>query len=187
MFKFKTTTKAVDEITKEYIRNTSYVYTISGNIFPENMKRYDMFTLREPINNAIGHQDYGMSTRIELLEYEDEKLVIQNYGRFIPRSVEDVVENDCPDSRYRNPFLMEAMCNVGMADTEGGGIKKLFVQQKRRFFLCPHTLLPTRKSYAKYKGKYWTRTSPEYLLTTRSCHFRKSYCWTRCRRKNMQT
>lgn len=92
------------------------------------MKRYDMFTLREPINNAIGHQDYGMSTRIELLEYEDEKLVIQNYGQFIPKSVEDVVERDCPDSRYRNPFLMEAMCNVGMADTEGGGIKKLFIE-----------------------------------------------------------
>ena len=41
-------------------------------------------TMREPICNAIGHQDYGMGARIELLEYEDEKLVIQNYGQFIP-------------------------------------------------------------------------------------------------------
>ena len=145
--------KAVDEITKEYIRNTSYVYTISGNIFPENMKRYDMFTLREPINNAIGHQDYGMGTRIELLEYEDEKLVIQNYGRFIPRSVEDVVEKDCPESQYRNPFLMEAMCNIGMADTEGGGIKKLFVQQKRRFFPMPSYTLADEKVICEIRGK----------------------------------
>lgn len=145
--------KAVDEITKEYIRNNNYTYTVSGNIFPENMKRYDMFTLREPINNAIGHQDYGMSTRIELLEYEDEKLVIQNYGQFIPKSVEDVVERDCPDSRYRNPFLMEAMCNVGMADTEGGGIKKLFIEQKKRFFPMPIYTLSDQKVRCEIQGK----------------------------------
>ena len=130
--------KAVDEITKEYIRNNNYTYTVSGNIFPENMKRYDMFTLREPINNAIGHQDYGMSTR---------------YGQFIPKSVEDVVERDCPDSRYRNPFLMEAMCNVGMADTEGGGIKKLFIEQKKRFFPMPIYTLSDQKVRCEIQGK----------------------------------
>lgn len=124
--------KSVEEITTGYIRNNNYVYTVSGNIFPENMMRYDVFTLREPICNAIGHQDYGMGARIELLEYEDEKLVIQNYGQFIPNSVEDVVEKDCPDSRYRNPFLMEAMCNIGMAETEGGGYKKTICTTKEK-------------------------------------------------------
>lgn len=135
------------------IRNTTYVYTISGNIFPENLKRYDVFTIREPLCNAIGHQDYGMSTRIELLEYEDEKLVIQNYGQFIPNSVEDVVEKDCPDSRYRNPFLMEAMCNIGMAETEGGGIKKLFIQQRKRFFPMPIYTLSDQKVRCEIQGK----------------------------------
>ena len=145
--------KAVDEITTGYIRNNNYVYTVSGNIFPENMMRYDVFTLREPICNAIGHQDYGMGARIELLEYEDEKLVIQNYGQFIPNSVEDVVEKDCPDSRYRNPFLMEAMCNIGMAETEGGGIRKLFVQQKKRFFPMPIYDLSGQKVRCEIQGK----------------------------------
>ena len=110
--------KAVDEITKEYIRNNNYTYTVSGNIFPENMKRYDMFTLRDPINNAIGHQDYGMSTRIELLEYEDEKLVIQNYGQFIPKSV-----------------------------------KKLFIDQKKRFFPMPIYTLSDQKVRCEIQGK----------------------------------
>ena len=145
--------KAVDDIVKKYIRNTTYVYTVSGSIFPEDMKRYDVFTLREPINNAIGHQDYGMGTRIELLEYEDEKLVVQNYGQFIPNSVEDVVEKDCPDSRYRNPFLMEAMCNIRMAETEGGGIKKLFVEQKKRFFPMPTYTLTDQKVRCEIQGK----------------------------------
>lgn len=145
--------KSVEEITTGYIRNNNYVYTVSGNIFPENMMRYDVFTLREPICNAIGHQDYGMGARIELLEYEDEKLVIQNYGQFIPNSVEDVVVKDCPDSRYRNPFLMEAMCNIGMAETEGGGIRKLFVQQKKRFFPMPIYDLSGQKVRCEIQGK----------------------------------
>lgn len=145
--------KSVEEITTGYIRNNNYVYTVSGNIFPENMMRYDVFTLREPICNAIGHQDYGMGARIELLEYEDEKLVIQNYGQFIPNSVEDVVEKDCPDSRYRNPFLMEVMCNIGMAETEGGGIRKLFVQQKKRFFPMPIYDLSGQKVRCEIQGK----------------------------------
>ena len=156
--------KAVDEITTGYIRNNNYVYTVSGNIFPENMMRYDVFTLREPICNAIGHQDYGMGARIELLEYEDEKLVIQNYGQFIPNSVEDVVENDCPDSRYRNPFLMEAMCNIGMAETEGGGIRKLFVQQRKRFSPMPIYDLSGQKVRCEIQGKVLNENFAKILV-----------------------
>ena len=156
--------KSVEEITTGYIRNNNYVYTVSGNIFPENMMRYDVFTLREPICNAIGHQDYGMGARIELLEYEDEKLVIQNYGQFIPNSVEDVVEKDCPDSRYRNPFLMEAMCNIGMAETEGGGIRKLFVQQRKRFFPMPIYDLSGQKVRCEIQGKVLNENFAKILV-----------------------
>lgn len=156
--------KSVEEITTRYIRNNNYVYTVSGNIFPENMMRYDVFTLREPICNAIGHQDYGMGARIELLEYEDEKLVIQNYGQFIPNSVEDVVEKDCPDSRYRNPFLMEAMCNIGMAETEGGGIRKLFVQQRKRFFPMPIYDLSGQKVRCEIQGKVLNENFAKILV-----------------------
>jgi ATP-dependent DNA helicase RecG len=78
------------------------------------MRRYDVFTIREPLNNAIAHQDYGKHARIEIVEYEDEKLMFRNHGVFLPGSVEDVVENDFPESKYRNPFLVEAMRNVKM-------------------------------------------------------------------------
>ena len=62
------------------------------------------------------------------IEYIYEKLIIRNHGQFIPQSVEEVLMNDCPESEYRNPFLAEAMRNVKMIETEGGGIKKLFGQ-----------------------------------------------------------
>lgn len=119
------------------IRNTTYTYTISGSMFPETMSRYDAFTLREPLNNAIAHQDYSKGCHIDVVEYEDEKLCFRNAGMFIPESVESVVTNDFPESHYRNPALVEAMRNVKMVETEGGGIRKLFVQQRKRFFPMP--------------------------------------------------
>lgn len=127
---------AIEEI-GSLIRNTTYTYTISGSMFPESMARYDAFTLREPLNNAIAHQDYSKGCHIDVIEYEDEKLCFKNAGQFIPESVEAVVTNDFPESHYRNPALVEAMRNVKMVETEGGGIRKLFVQQRRRFFPMP--------------------------------------------------
>lgn len=127
---------AIDEV-GALIRNTTYTYTISGSMFPESMSRYDIFTIREPLNNAIAHQDYTRSCHIDVIEYEDEKLRFKNAGQFIPESVEAVVTNDFPESHYRNPALVEAMRNVRMVETEGGGIKKLFVQQRKRFFPMP--------------------------------------------------
>ncbi len=119
------------------IRNTTYTYTVSGSMFPESMSRYDAFTLREPLNNAIAHQDYARGCHIDVIEYEDEKLCFKNAGHFIPESVEAVVTNDFPESHYRNPALVEAMRNVKMVETEGGGIRKLFIQQRKRFFPMP--------------------------------------------------
>lgn len=127
---------AIEEL-GSLIRNTTYTYTISGSMFPESMSRYDAFTLREPLNNAIAHQDYSKRCLIDVVEYEDEKLCFKNAGQFIPESIEAVVTNDFPESHYRNPALVEAMRNVRMVETEGGGIKKLFVQQRKRFFPMP--------------------------------------------------
>lgn len=143
---------AIEELSSR-IRNTTYTYTIQGNIFPESMMRYDVFTLREPLNNAIAHQDYSKHAYIEVVEYEDEKLLFRNHAEFIPESIENVVTNDCPDSQYRNPFLVEAMRNVKMVETEGGGIKKLFVQQKKRFFPMPQYDLSDGKVVCVIEGK----------------------------------
>lgn len=144
---------AIDEVGKK-IRNTKYEYTIAGNMFPEPpMYRYDVFTLREPLNNAIGHQDYKKDARIEVIEYDNDHLVFQNYGSFLPGSVEKVVLEDSPESIYRNPFLIEAMRNVHMVETEGGGIRKLFEQQRKRFFPMPEYDLSGGKVKVTIDGK----------------------------------
>lgn len=134
------------------ISNTQYVYTIEGSLFPQDMKRYDVFTLREPLNNAIAHQDYSKGSMIDVVEYEDEKLVFSNKGQFIPASVEEVVTEDIPESFYRNRYLVETMRNVKMVDTEGGGIRKLYMQQKKRFFPMPDYDLTGRQVKCTIQG-----------------------------------
>ena len=135
------------------VRNVKYRLVRPNTMFPDEMLRYDMFNIREPLNNAIAHQDYTKCARIEVVEYEDDCLIFQNYGRFLPRSIEDVVENDCPASIYRNRFLVEAMRNLNMIETEGGGIRKMFLKQSVRYFPLPEYDLSDGKVRLTIEGK----------------------------------
>lgn len=135
------------------VRNVKYRLVRPNTLFPDEMLRYDMFNIREPLNNAIAHQDYTRCARIEVVEYEDDHLVFQNYGEFLPARIEDVIEADCPESIYRNRFLVEAMRNLNMIETEGGGIKKMFLKQSQRFFPMPEYDLTGGKVKVTIIGK----------------------------------
>ena len=127
---------AVDEVYRN-IRNLKYVYLRDDTLFPDEFLRYEPFNIREPLNNAIAHQDYTKKAYINVVEFEDDHLVFSNYGTFLPKSVEDVVLRDAPEENYRNPFLVAAMKNLDMIETQGGGIRKLFNFQRQRFFPMP--------------------------------------------------
>ena len=127
---------AIDEVNKR-IRNLKYRYLQEGTLFPDEVLRYAPFSIRESLNNAIAHQDYTKAARVNVVEFEDDHLVFSNYGAFLPRSVENVVLNDTPEEIYRNPFLVEAMKNLDMIETQGGGIRKLFNFQRQRIFPMP--------------------------------------------------
>ncbi len=127
---------AVDKIYQK-IRKLTYRYIKDGTLFPDEIAQYDPYTIREAINNCIAHQDYTKGGgRINVIEKDDE-LIFSNIGTFIPNSVEKVVIEDSPEEYYRNPFLANAMFNLRMVDTAGGGIRKMFLSQKERFFPMP--------------------------------------------------
>jgi ATP-dependent DNA helicase RecG len=126
----------VDEVYTK-IRNLKYRYLHNNTLFPEEFLRYEPFNIREPLHNAIAHQDYTKGARINVVEFEDDHLVFSNYGTFLPKSVESVVLSDAPEENYRNPFLVEAMKNLDMIETQGGGIRKLFNFQRQRYFPMP--------------------------------------------------
>lgn len=136
------------------IRNLKYRYLLPDEgLFPKEPERYEPFNIRELLNNCIAHQDYGKGARINVVEYEDDHLVFTNYGQFIPMSIESVVMNDAPEELYRNPFLVEAMRNLNMIDTQGGGIRKVFNYQRERRFPMPDYDLTGGKVKATLTGR----------------------------------
>lgn len=102
-----------------------------------------------------------MISRIIIVE-KPEELIFTNAGAFIPGDLESVIEMDSPPKYYRNQFLATAMVNLNMIDTVGGGIKKMFMKQRERFFPLPTYKLDknnevTVKIYGKVINENYTR------------------------------
>jgi len=118
------------------VRNLTVRALPDGTLFPVELTQYDPWVIREALHNCIAHQDYGLRGRIQLVESPD-ALMLTNVGGFLPGRVETVIEQDAPLEVYRNPFLADAMVNLNMIDTQGGGIKRMFIKQRERFFPMP--------------------------------------------------
>ena len=142
---------AVDKVYAK-IRNLKYRYIRDGTLFPEEIDQYEPYAIREALNNCIAHQDYTLASRINVVERE-ESLSFTNKGSFVPGDVERVVMEDAPEEHYRNRFLATAMFNLKMVDTAGGGIRKLFMYQRQRFFPMPDYDLSGNRVQLTLTGK----------------------------------
>lgn len=118
------------------IRNLIVRALPSGTLFPQEITQYDPWVVREALHNAIAHQDYGRHARIPVVEFPD-RVLVTNVGDFLPGDVETVIRQDAPQALYRNPFLADAMVELNLIDTQGGGIKRMFETQRRRSFPLP--------------------------------------------------
>lgn len=143
---------SADEVYRK-IRNLKYRYMSESSLFPEEVDQYDPFIIREALNNAIAHQDYQMGGKVSVVEFEDGQLCFSNPGAFIPGTVEQVIQADAPESRYRNRFLTDAMVNLNMIDTIGSGIRKMFLIQKNRFFPLPEYQLEQNRVQVTITGR----------------------------------
>lgn len=120
------------------IRNFKYRYMNPAllSLVPDELDTYDPFIIREALNNTIAHQDYGCHGMINVVEEED-RLIFSNLGSFIPNSIRSVLENDAPEEHYRNKMLANAMVELGLVDTIGSGIRRMFNKQRDRLFPMP--------------------------------------------------
>ena len=125
----------VDKVLSK-IRNVTMRELPGGTLFPDTMKQYDEYTIREVLHNAIAHQDYTLRQRIIFVESPG-KLYYENGGTFIPGTIENVLEHKGPQMHYRNECLCRGMVNFNMIDTVGRGIKKIYTEQRNRFFPMP--------------------------------------------------
>lgn len=122
----------------EKIRNLKYRYMNPTllELVTDELDTYDPFIIREALNNSIAHQDYSCKGVINVVELED-RLIFTNMGSFIPDNIHSVLQNNAPEERYRNPFLVGAMVELKMVDTIGSGIRRMFNLQRQRLFPMP--------------------------------------------------
>lgn len=136
----------------EKIRNERYRYFDSQlTLFPTLANKYDPEVIRELLHNAIAHQDYRNSGKINVLEYED-RLVFKNKGSFIPGSIEKAIEPGYKPPYYRNRLLADAMVKTEMIDQNAIGIRNVYEIQRGRMLPLPTYDLsePSRVSVTVY-------------------------------------
>ncbi len=124
------------------IRNKTMRELPGGTLFPDTMKQYEDYSIREALHNCIAHQDYTLGGRITVVENEG-FLFYSNKGSFIPKTIEKVLKEKGPQSEYRNTCLVHGMVHFNMIDTVGRGIPKMFNEQRRRFFPMPEYEIDT--------------------------------------------
>ena len=152
---------AVDKVYSR-IRNVKYRY-IAGQqtLFPDEVNQYEPEMIKEILNNCIAHQDYRMRGKINVEEFED-KLVFINEGDFIPETIEQALEPGYKPPYYRNVFLCNAMVNLYMIDINSMGIPMMYQIQRDKCFPLPTYNLDTMNRvkvmvYGKILDKNYTQ------------------------------
>lgn len=143
------------------IRNLTYRYMPNQlSLFPKETQQYDIWLLRELLNNCIAHSNYQLGGRIYVNEGE-EHINITNPGSFLPQTIEAVLQTTYNPPFYRNQLLAEAMVKFHMIDTATSGIKKVFRIQKNKYFPMPDYDLTDEKQvsvtiYGKILNEQYT-------------------------------
>ncbi len=126
---------SVEEVFK-HIRNIKFRFQPRNHLIPIELSKYDPKIILEALNNCIAHQDYTQSARLIVTEKRD-RLILQSIGGFYEGTVDDYVLRERTPEKYRNAFLAQAMVNLDMIDTMGMGIRRMFFEQRKRFFPLP--------------------------------------------------
>jgi len=157
----------VDEILSK-IENLTLREMPGGTLFPNTMKQYDDYTIREALHNSIAHQDYELHQRVNFVE-NPTYLYYSNAGTFIPGTLENALRNEEPQTYFRNECLCRAMVDFNMIDTVSRGIKKMFNEQWRRHFPMPDYEIDSEKKKVVVRI-YGTEINKRYteLLKTNS-------------------
>ena len=145
-WKLETEEKAYEHFSCPLLLNTSKVLQNIRNIkykfFPDNellattVDKYDTRTILEALHNCIAHQDYSLNKRIIVTEKID-KLIFSNAGSFFDGNSDEYVTGEKTPEKYRNPWLVKAMVNLGMIGTMGYGIHTMSLSQKSRYLPLP--------------------------------------------------
>ncbi len=122
------------------IRNVKYKFFPDNELLATTVSKYETRSILEALHNCIVHQDYSLNSRIIVTEKLD-KLIFVNAGSFFEGKPEEYSSGKKTPEKYRNPWLAQAMVNLGMIDTLGYGIHNMYLAQRNRFFPLPEYLI----------------------------------------------
>lgn len=158
-WKLDTEEKAYEHFTAPFLLTTTQVMQRIRNIqvrfYPDfellatTVNKYDTKSILEAIHNCVAHQDYSLQSRIIVTEKVD-KLIFANAGNFFEGMPEEYSLGEKTPKRYRNPWLVNAMHNLGMIDRLGYGIHTLYLSQRNRFFPLPDYILSDPQEVVMY-------------------------------------
>ncbi|MBX7062702.1 MAG: putative DNA binding domain-containing protein [Pyrinomonadaceae bacterium] len=118
------------------IRNVQVRILPADALIQVELSKYDQEIVLEALHNCIAHQDYERNGRVIVTEFLD-KLTFRTEGNFFSGNPDDYLDGTITPSRYRNPFLTQAMAVLNMIDTMGYGIYKMYRGQAKRYFPLP--------------------------------------------------
>ncbi len=137
------------------IRNYRFKIYPKDSLIPAEVWKYDTESILEGLHNAIAHQRYESRARI-IVNEDSEKLTFQNEGTFYEGDYTRYITGETTPTEYRNPALVKAMVNIKMIDSQGYGIHKMFLSQKKRFLPMP--------DYEKSTGSQTILTLPGTVI-----------------------
>jgi len=94
------------------IRNIQVRILPKYSLLAVEVAKYDRKIVLEALHNCIAHQDYTLHGRIVVTERLD-KLSFENDGGFFEGAPADYLSGNKTPRRYRNPFLVNAMAELG--------------------------------------------------------------------------
>ncbi|MFC5300889.1 RNA-binding domain-containing protein [Azospira restricta] len=145
-WKLETEERSYEHFGPPFLLTTTQVLqrirNIKQRLFPANqllateVLKYDTRVILEALHNCLAHQDYTRQSRVLVTEKVD-RLIFENAGGFFEGHAEDYFTGERTPSRYRNPWLAQAMVQLGMIDTMGYGIHAMTLAQRQRYFPLP--------------------------------------------------
>lgn len=93
-----------------------------------------------------------------------DQLAFSNLGSFLPGKVESLLTQDRSPEQYRNPCLTQAMVTLKLIDTVGSGIRRMFVEQRKRLFPLPDYLIEPQRVEVRITGRNVDERYAEVLV-----------------------
>jgi ATP-dependent DNA helicase RecG len=118
------------------VRNPNIKLFPATSLLAVELPKYEPRVVLEALHNCIAHQDYESGERI-VVDETSNQLRFQSGGAFFDGEATEYALTSKVPSKYRNPWLVNAMRSIGMIDSAGFGIREMFQQQRKRFLPLP--------------------------------------------------